>query len=142
MAFTLTSFAAHLAEVAVLLDAEINAGVAEAAKMLEREAKATYGSSDLAPNAEATVARKGSNSPGIETGETRDSISHVVHGHEAWVGTSDERAKWLEFGTMKAGAAWGGPNPPRPILGITMMKHGDEAAHIIGGKVMTAVESV
>ena len=140
--YSLTSFAAKLLEAAVLIPIEIEQGIKEAAAMLEREAKATFGSAALAPNADATVARKGFDSPGIETGGTRDSITHNSDGHDAYIGSNDKRLKWLELGTHKTGNAWGGPNPPRPILGITAVKHGAEAKRIVGHAVMTAIETI
>jgi hypothetical protein len=59
--------------------------------------------------------------------------------HEAYIGSNDERLKWLEYGTGKTGSEWGGPNPPRPVLGITVLRKGDEAAEIVGRAVAAAI---
>ena len=141
MSYSLTAFAAKLLEAAIIMPAEEAEGMERAAVMLEREAKRIIGSSALTPNAPATIEHKGADTPGVDTGETRKSIQHNSDRHEAFVGSNDERLKWLEFGTQKGGAAWGGPNPPRPVLALTSIKHGDEAADIVGRAVLASIVS-
>jgi phage gpG-like protein len=137
---TLEQMASLLLKAVVILPAVEAEAMEKAAAMLETEAKHVIGSNALARNAEATLAHKdGVNTPGVDTGETRDSITHNSDRHEAYIGSNDERLKWLEFGTGKAGSAWGGPNPPRPVLGITVLRKGDEAAEIVGRAVAAAI---
>lgn len=139
MSFTLEGFATMLIRATVLIPAAEAEAMEKAASMLEREAKTVIGSSALVGNADPTIERKGFDSPGVETGETRDSITHNSDRHEAYIGSNDERLKWLEFGTAKGGNAWGGPNPPRPVLGITVLRKGDEAADIVGRGIVAAI---
>jgi phage gpG-like protein len=140
MAFSLESFASLLIKATVLMPTVEAEAMEKAAAMLETEAKHVIGSNALASNAEATLAHKdGVNTPGVDTGETRDSITHNSDRHEAYIGSNDERLKWLEYGTGKVGSAWGGPNPPRPVLGITVLRKGDEAAEIVGQAIARAI---
>jgi phage gpG-like protein len=137
---TLEQMASLLLKAVVILPAVEAEAMEKAAAMLETEAKHVIGSNALARNAEATLAHKdGVNTPGVDTGETRDSITHNSDRHEAYIGSNDERLKWLEFGTGKAGSAWGGPNPPRPVLAITVFRKGDEAAEIVGRDIARAI---
>jgi hypothetical protein len=69
--------------------------------------------------AESTIERKTTgDSPGLETGEMRDSIKHIVDPIELElvVGSADKHALWFEMGTHR------GPHsqPPRPFLGLAM----------------------
>jgi phage gpG-like protein len=67
-----------------------------------------FGWPQLAPE---TLARKDSvNTPLLETGELRASISWIAEPTEGWIGTNDPKAKWQEFGTSRG-------IPPRPFLG-------------------------
>jgi HK97 gp10 family phage protein len=62
------------------------------------------------PLAESTIAGKAAgDTPLLETGALRDSITHNVDATEAYVGTDLEYAKYQEFGTSRI--------PPRPFLG-------------------------
>ena len=139
MSYSLSSFAELLVKAAVVIPDEIEHGLKKAAEMLEAEAKAIVGTDALAPNAPATVERKGFDAPGLETGEMRDLITHNADRHEAYIGSDNEKLKWLEFGTKKEGAAWGGPNPPRPVLGLTAVRKGERAAEIVGHAVSVAL---
>jgi hypothetical protein len=139
MSFSLTEFAGLLLEATVIMPAVEAEAMEKAAAMMETEAKRIFGTSELAANADATIERKGSDAPGIETGETRGSIQHNADRHEAYIGSNDERLKWLEYGTAKSGNAWGGPNPPRPILSLAGVRKGDEAAEIVGRAVIAAI---
>jgi phage gpG-like protein len=139
VSYSLEQFAGMLIEATVMLPAAEAEAMEKAAAMLETEAKRFFGSSELAVNAAATIEHKGSSAPGIDTGETRGSIQHNSDRHEAYIGSNDERMKWLEFGTQKGGNAWGGPNPARPILGITARFEGEHAAEIVGREVLAAI---
>ena len=89
------------------------ADIEAVAEVVERSAKSFLGNSnnplDLAPLAESTVERKGSDLIGEDTGELKRSISRTIGHHEAWIGTDLERGVAFEFGTSR--------QPPRPIFG-------------------------
>ncbi len=84
--------------------------VREAAKMLKASAQDSIGTYDfgwpaLGPDA---VARHG-DTPLLDTGELKASISWNAEGNEAFVGTDDPKAAFHEFGTLHI--------PPRSFLG-------------------------
>jgi hypothetical protein len=139
MTFTLSGFAARMMSAASAVHEGDKAAMEAAAIIIEKRAKATFGSGELVPNAAATVAIKGFDSPGIETGATRDSIEHNSDAHEAYIGSNDIEMVWLEHGTHKTGGAWGSDNPPRPILGIAAVSAAPDAAEAIGREVMAAI---
>ena len=81
-----------------------------AATILEKQAKDLIGvpQPEWAPLAPATLERKGGvNTPLLETGEMRDSITHNADAHEAHVGSNNPKLNWHEFGSIKLGGAWG-----------------------------------
>lgn len=97
-----------------------NASLEHAAQVVEEEAKRVLGTYDygwprLKPS---TVARKTTgDSPLLETGEMRESITHWVNveTHTAYVGSNNPKAKWHELGTSRV--------PPRSFLrGAAMAK--------------------
>lgn len=85
--------------------------VAKACEMVANAAKEALGTYDfgwvsLAPE---TIARKiRGDSPLLETGELRSSISWNSRGNEGHVGSNLDKAVWMEFGTSKI--------PPRSFL--------------------------
>lgn len=110
-----------------------------AATILEKQAKDLIGvpQPEWAPLAPATLERKGGvNTPLLETGEMRDSITHNADAHEAHVGSNNPKLKWHEFGSIKLGGAWGGPNPPRPVLGVAMVRAEPAIKDAVGKVVM------
>ena len=140
MAYSLEGFAEMLFKAVVLLPAAEREAMEKAAVLLETTAKGIIGTPALVANAPATIALKnGVNSPGMDTAETRDSITHNSDRHEAYIGSNNEKLKWLEFGTQKTGNAWGGPNPPRPVLGLTVVKEGEHAARIVGSEIAASI---
>jgi hypothetical protein len=122
MEFTLAGFAGRMFAAAGAVHEGNKAAMEAAAVIIEKRAKATFGSGDLVPNAAATVAIKGFDSPGIETGATRDSIEHNSDAHEAYIGSNDIKMVWLEHGTHKAGGAWRSDNPPRRVSNVQMWR--------------------
>jgi phage gpG-like protein len=69
--------------------------------------------------------------PLLRTGELRDSISHVVDGRRAVVGSDDPVAIYQETGTSRI--------PPRPFLSTAAVLVGEDAAKAIGAAVGNAV---
>ena len=106
MTFTLLEMAAKLAGVAA--ESEL---ANEASALVQETAKNGLGTYEFGwpPLKEETIARKATgNSPLLETGELRNSIERTVAGHSAHVGTNDDKAEWMEFGTSTI--------PPRSFI--------------------------
>jgi hypothetical protein len=78
--------------------------------MVHKEARRVLGTYDYGwPKLRAsTVSRKGKDSPGINTGEMRDSIQWTAKGLEGQVGSDNQKAVWFELGTIH--------QPPRSFL--------------------------
>jgi phage gpG-like protein len=147
-AFTLVEFAAKLlrAEVEMkIADAEV---IRRACEIVCQAARDIVGVPQpgwpaLSP---VTLARKMANTPLLDTGEMKDSIQWNSDGHEGYVGSNNPKLRWHEFGTNKEGAAWGSPNPPRPVLALAKVKTEDKiyamaaraAMAIIGGGIGSA----
>jgi hypothetical protein len=82
-----------------------------------------------APLKPATIASKSTgDSPLLETGHMRDTISHSVNPFspvmEVVVGSTDKKAVWQEMGTSRI--------PPRPFLSLAMMHSLPFAAETFG----------
>jgi phage gpG-like protein len=75
----------------------------------------------LSPEA---VARKGADTPLLETGELRDSIEGNADSHEAYIGSNHDCAVFQEMGTATI--------PPRPFLTAAAMHKRQEVADAIG----------
>jgi phage gpG-like protein len=58
--------------------------------------------------------KDGINSPLLETGELRDSITWNSDDQEGYVGTNDPKGRWQEFGTSRI--------PPRSFLGAAAIQ--------------------
>lgn len=102
----------------------------KACEIVEDEAKRVLGTYDYAwpPLAPSTVASKaGGDTPGLETGEMRDSIEHTVEGKSGQVGTDMDRAFWFELGTSR--------QPPRSFLLEAAMRKSEEVAKEVGEEV-------
>jgi HK97 gp10 family phage protein len=103
--------------------------------LLEDSAKEALGTYEFGwpPLQPETIARKVTgDSPLLETGALRDSITHNVdaNGKEAAVGTDLDYAKYLEFGTSKM--------PARPFLGGALIAK----EHEIGDGVVAEVKKI
>ena len=126
----------------ILLEVEHakHAGLEHAAKLIEDEAKDELGNYQGAagpygawpPLKPETVAHKTTgDSPLLETGELRDSISHKVEGDEAVIGSDLDIAIYQEMGTSKI--------PPRPFLGMAAIHKESEVIDVLGGHVVGAI---
>jgi len=88
----------------------------QAGQIVEAKAKSVLGTYefDWVPLAASTIARKRTgDSPGLETGEMRDSVTHYVTAGafgngQVNVGSDLDKALWFEYGTSR--------QPPRPWL--------------------------
>ena len=93
------------------LDKALQATIETAAGFCLQQALAvvgtyTLGWESLAPS---TLAHKPADTPLLETGRFRDSITASIGHHEATVGSDDKKATFFEFGTSRM--------PARPIFG-------------------------
>jgi hypothetical protein len=135
MAYTLEGFAARLLVAAAAAARGNEEGLEKAATMLENHAKGLIGHPNGAwpPLAESTVDKKGMNTPLLETGALQGSIQHTVtDAHNAYVGSNDPTLKYSEYGTSH--------EPPRPLIALTAIQKGKEAAKIAGEGLLLAIE--
>jgi phage gpG-like protein len=132
--YSLAGFAARLLLAAEETKRGNHEGLEKAAVMLENHAKGLIGhpNGEWPPLAQSTLDRKGMNTPLLETGAMQASIQHNSDDHEANIGSDDPHMKFSEYGTAK--------EPPRPVLGLTAIKKGQEAADIIGKAVIIKLE--
>jgi phage gpG-like protein len=125
--FSLLEAAEHFKRLAEDYPKACHAALEVAARFVEGEAKSVLGSYKygwvaLKP---ATIARKATgDSPLLETGELRASITHCSSPTEARVGSNFDRAVWHELGTRKI--------PPRPFLSEALRRSGKTVVRIIG----------
>lgn len=100
----------------------------KAAVLIEEEAKRVLGTYDygwprLSP---VTIARKANgDTPGIETGEMKDSVEHVSSSTELSVGSNESKAVWFELGTSRG-------QPPRPFISGALVHKLDEVQALLG----------
>lgn len=142
--FSILGFVEHLAVMAAEMVVVEHEALERAAEVIEHEAKESAGhyqeqSGPFAawdPLAEATMADRTAkgfpeDEPELRTGEMRDSIEHVVIGHEAEIGSNSEILEWQELGTAKM--------PPRSILGGAAARKADAVSAEIGREVVAAL---
>lgn len=135
--FSLAGFAAHLAVMAAEAAAEEHHLLEKGARIVEDRAKANLGTyqgqagpfaawQELADATKEDRVRQGytPNNPGLRSGDMRDEIGHVVHGHEADIGSNDPKLVYFEEGTIK--------QPARHVLGGAAFQSGPEVAEVIG----------
>jgi phage gpG-like protein len=130
MSFSLGSFGAHLAAIAITTTAHEKKGLEKAAVIIETEAKRVIGTYDYGwlQLAESTLAQKSANTPLLETGEMRDSIEHTHAGRSAFVGSNSDIAVYQELGTAKI--------PARSFLAGAAIHKGKEAAQAVAGEML------
>lgn len=129
----LGEFAAAMMHAAAHIPLAMAHGLEKGCRIIEKEAKAAigtykYGWPALGP---AAVDKHG-DTPLLDTGEMRDSITHNCDHHEGYVGSDDNKLLWQEFGTSRG-------IPPRPVMGGAVEAKGHEAAEAIGGHVFAEV---
>ncbi len=139
----ISAFVAHLARVPVEVELAEHAGLDRAAERLQQAARdmlGTYQESAgpfgawpaLSPYTQAERVAQGytPDDPGLRSGAMRDSIEREVVETRAVVGSNDPHMVAFEFGTVR--------QPPRPVLGAAAFRHGEAAAHDVGGAVAAA----
>lgn len=135
--YSLASFTAHLAEMAVETVVSLNVGLHAAAAVIEKDAKDKIGHyqgeagpfpewKPLADSTEDEKARLGypSDAPLLREGDLRDSIKHEVEGLEAVIGSQSPIAGYQEFGTDHI--------PPRPFIGPAAFENKEKIQGILG----------
>jgi phage gpG-like protein len=142
MTYSLIEFAAKLAIASTEMEIVKREVIAAACAILAEESKSLIGvpHAEWPPLADVTVERKdGVNSPLLESGAMRDSIVWNSDAGEGYVGSNDPLLRYHEFGSNKGGAAWGGPNPPRPVLGLALEKKREGIYAMAGRAAMAAM---
>lgn len=120
----------RLREIPQQVEAAAEAGLLEAAKVVQEEAKAWIGQEhdNWPPLAASTIeekARLGYDvpTPLLRDGQLRDSIEISVAGHEAFIGSNLEYAKVHEHGDSHV--------PPRPFLSSALAVKDKEIGKVI-----------
>lgn len=112
-------------------------GLKAAAELLERQAKAEFGTyqqaigpfdawAELADATKADRVARGftENDPLLRSGELRDGIKHEVEDWEATIGSEDPVMLFQELGTENM--------PPRPVLGTALWLNIDKIQQLVG----------
>lgn len=131
------SFCLHFATIQTAVARAQHSALEKAARIVEEDAKGRIGSyqdaegpfQDWAPLAESTEAEKErlgypADAPLLRDGQMRDSIEHLVEGHEAVVGSKSDIAEYQEFGTQTI--------PPRPFIGPAAFANKEKIERLLG----------
>lgn len=107
--------------------------IAMACRMVAAEAKRVLGTYDYGWKSlkSSTVARKGKDSPGLSTGELRNSIQWTAKGLEGCVGTNNVKGVWFELGTMH--------QPPRSFLAGALRARARAIQKVVGQSMADAM---
>jgi phage gpG-like protein len=134
-----------MAEIAIEVEEATHKALERAATVVEKEAQASIGTyqpaagpfaawAQLADSTHADKEKLGYSPPDnplLREGDLRDSIGHVVSGHEAAVGSNSDVAVYQELGTRHM--------PPRSFLaGSAVRKEGD-VVEILGEGAVAAL---
>lgn len=116
---------------------EVHHGLEVASKLIQKRAQDSIGHYQdavgpfpaWAPLAESTQAERSAlgytaDDPLLRSGELRRSIEREVHPDHAVIGSKDEKAAWMEFGTSRI--------PPRPFIGPAAFRSKKEIHEILG----------
>lgn len=130
------AFAQYLMAVAARLPAAQHEGLERAAQCVETEAKSLIGAyqqaagpfeawRELSDATRAERVRLGypADEPLLRTGDLRDSISHVVRGNEASIGSNNPIAVYQEIGTSRI--------PQRSFLGISLIHRSRDVVRLL-----------
>lgn len=132
--FSLAGLANHFGRIAARFDIGMHGAMKRAAVVVETEAKSAigtnkYGWPALQPE---TITRKANgNTPLLETGALRDSITHEVNFLNARVYSDDPKMGYHELGTTKM--------PPRPVLATAAQRKEREVAEILGRQAVSLI---
>lgn len=142
--FTPEAFAAFLGEAALAAEHRTRNALEEAARIVEREAKAEIGHyqdqagpfvpwAELADGTKDDRARQGypENEPGLRSEAMRNSINRRVEGSEAHIGSDDQNLVYFELGTDK--------QPPRSVLAGSLIRKTDEVVEVLGRRFVASL---
>jgi phage gpG-like protein len=132
--FGLAEFAAKLAAADVALDIGGEIALAKSCELLSQASKDLIGvpKDEWPPLAPSTLAHKdGVNTPLLETGEMRDSITWNSDAHEGYVGSNNKKLVWNELGTSRI--------PPRPVLGLALTQNEHKVERLVEKEVAAAI---
>lgn len=134
---SMTEFATHLLEMAVVQHEVNHHALEKAAQVIEKRAKEKIGEyqaqigefagwAELADSTKADRERQGfpADEPLLRTGHLRDSIQHMVEDRIAQVGSNEDVAVYQELGTEKI--------PPRSFLGGAAAEKAGEVVGMLG----------
>ena len=127
-------FAAKLAAADVALEVGSEIALAKSCAMLSSKAKDLIGvpHEEWPPLAPSTLAHKdGVNTPLLETGEMRDSITWNSDATEGYVGSDNKKLVYNEFGTSRI--------PPRPVLGLALTQNERKVERLVEKEVAAAI---
>jgi hypothetical protein len=132
----LAEAAARMAAAAIDIEAAKRAALEEACLIVQGRAQNLIGHPNAywAPLAPETLKRKdGINTPLLESGLLRSSITHtVIDSSHAEVGSDLDRALWMECGTSRGA-------PPRPFLSLAAHLEGPAVAKVVGKTMVAAI---
>lgn len=142
--FNIMESIVKMAEVTIAIEHETHRALDHAARIVKTEAKEEIGvyqaqAGSFVAWAELAAATKADrlahgfpeNEPLLRTGDLRDSIGHVVEGHEAAVGSNSDIAVYQELGTARI--------PPRSFLAGAAIRKEAEVVAILGEGVVTGL---
>ena len=126
---SLVEFAAFATEMILEVDHRRRESLEIAAVAIEEGAKEAIGTYAYgwAPLAPSTLEKKAADTPLLETGQLRDSITHSVDANEARVGSNEDTAVWQELGTSHI--------PPRSFLVETATRKREQIIAAIGNEI-------
>jgi hypothetical protein len=131
--FTLLGFVAFIPELVHHVDEAKHHALETAAKIVEAESKSVIGTHgyNWPPLSASTIAKHG-DTPLLNTGEMRESISHNFVSHnEVTIGSGLDRAVYQELGTSTI--------PPRSFLAQAAIHKEREITELIGHQVIKAL---
>ncbi len=128
----LATFAAKMMAASIACEKHLGDSMEKACVVLENSAKDAIGTYKFgwAPLGPAAVAKHG-DTPLLDTGELKASITHNSDRHEGYVGSDNKKATWHEFGTSKI--------PARPFLGGAVAHDGQKAADMIANGALKSI---
>jgi phage gpG-like protein len=136
--FNILEALVKMAQIAIDVEEATHKALERASVVVEKEAKAAIGDyqpeagpfAEWAQLADSTLADKEKlgyappDNPLVREGDLRDSIGHVVSGHEAAIGSNSDVAVYQELGTRCM--------PPRSFLGGAAVRKEGEIVEILG----------
>lgn len=134
---SLGEFGLHLLTLQLTEELALHKGLKRVADLVEATAKEEIGTyqpsvgpfgawEKLTDSTEDEKSRLGYplEAPLLRTGKTRDSISNIVDGLEAVIGSEEDILLWQELGTSTI--------PPRPVLGPAVVQNKKKIERILG----------